>query len=279
MRRLLGPLTAAAVAAGLSTYVPAPAGALPARSETRPAVIDVEVIGTSVAGRKIRAWHLGDRQEEFGEDIPSVVLISTMHGNERATQQILASLRDGAPVHELDVWVVPVYNPDGLARNSRRNAHGVDLNRNYPYDWVDLDGNYESGPKPASEPETKAMMKFLSRVRPDYILSFHQPLSGVDINVKRPEFARKVADHLNLPTSNLDCGGVCHGTMTGWFNHNFPGFALTVEYGAKPGRKRMRKVAPPQVLSIFDAFRSATAPEQELENLQPPVEPPPVTAR
>jgi hypothetical protein len=52
-----------------------------------------------------------------------------------------------------------------------------------------------------------------------------------------------------------------------------------VEYGAKPGRKRMRNVAPPQVLSIFDAFRSAVAPEQELENLQPAVEQPPVTAR
>ena len=157
------------------------------------------------------------------------------------------------------MWVVPVYNPDGLARNSRRNAHGVDLNRNYPYDWVDLDGNYESGPKPASEPETRAMMRFLRKIRPDYILSFHQPLNGVDINVERPKFARKVARHLHLPTTNLDCGGVCHGTMTGWFNHHFTGFALTVEYGATPGRARMRKVAPPQVLAIFDAFRARGA--------------------
>jgi murein peptide amidase A len=256
-------LVATAVAVGL-VHVPAPAAALPARSETRPAVLEVDVIGKSVAGRRIRAWHLGQRQEEFGEDIPTVVLISTMHGNERATQQILESLRDGAPVYEVDLWVVPVYNPDGLARNTRKNARGVDLNRNYPYDWADLDGNYESGPRPASEPETRATMKFLTKVRPDYILSFHQPLHGVDINVKRPKFARKVARHLDLPTTNLDCGGVCHGTMTGWFNHRFPGFALTVEYGAKPGRKRMREVAPPQVLAIFDAFRSATAPDQQL---------------
>ena len=262
-RRLLGPLVALAVAVGL-VGVPAPADARPARSEKRPAVLEVKVLGKSVDGRKIRAWHLGQRQEEFGEDIPSVVLISTMHGNERATQQILASLRDGAPLWELDVWVVPVYNPDGLARNSRRNAHGVDLNRNYPHDWVDLDGSYESGPKPASEPETRAMMKFLRQVRPDYVLSFHQPLNGVDVNVERPAFARKVARHLNLPTTNLDCGGVCHGTMTQWFNHHFPGFALTVEYGAKPGRARMRKVAPPQVLAIFDAFRSAEGPDQVL---------------
>lgn len=261
--RVFWALLSTLLALGL-VHVPAPASALPARAETRPAVLEVEVIGKSVAGRRIRAWHLGQRQEEFGEDIPTVVLVSTMHGNERATQQILASLRDGAPVYEVDLWVVPVYNPDGLARNTRKNARGVDLNRNYPYSWADLDGNYESGPRPASEPETRAMMKFLTRVRPDYILSFHQPLHGVDINVKRPRFARKVARHLHLPTTNLDCGGVCHGTMTGWFNNRFPGFALTVEYGAKPGRKRMRQVAPPQVLAIFDAFRSATPPEQEL---------------
>jgi predicted deacylase len=261
--RLLGPLVAVALAAGL-LGVPSVADARPARAERRPAVLETKVIGKSVDGRKIRAFHLGQRQAEFGEDIPSVVLISTMHGNERATQQILASLRDGAPVWQLDVWVVPVYNPDGLARNTRRNAHGVDLNRNYPYDWVDLDGSYESGPKPASEPETKAMMAFLREIDPDYVLSFHQPLNGVDINVERPAFARKVAQHLNLPTTNLNCGGTCHGTMTQWFNHTFKGFALTVEYGARPGRARMRRTAPPQVLAIFDAFRAVQGPDQTL---------------
>ena len=72
--------------------------------------------------------------------------------------------------------MVPVYNPDGLAAGTRKNARGVDLNRNFPYHWANLDGNYESGPKPASEPETRAMMRFLRQVRPDWILSFHQPL-------------------------------------------------------------------------------------------------------
>jgi protein MpaA len=263
VRRLLAILAAVAVTAGL-VGVPTAAEARPAPAEKRPAVLESRVIGTSVDGRRIRAWRLGQRQEEFGEDIPRVVLISTMHGDERATQHILHSLRDVAKVWELDVWVVPVYNPDGLARNSRRNARGVDLNRNYPHEWVDLDGSYESGPKPASEPETRAMMRFLRRIDPDYVLSFHQPLNGVDINVERPRFARKVARHLRLPTTDLDCGGVCHGTMTQWFNHHFDGFALTVEYGASPGRKRMRKVAPPQVLAIFDAFRAAEGPDQVL---------------
>jgi predicted deacylase len=141
------------------------------------------VVGRSVGDRPIVAWHLG----ETGR--PTVVLIAGMHGNEPAPTAILRVLRDGRSVHGIDLWVVPAYNPDGLARGSRRNAHGVDLNRNYPYHWAPLTGSYYSGPKPASEPETRAMMKFLARVRPDYVLSFHQPLYGVDVAVERPRYA------------------------------------------------------------------------------------------
>lgn len=210
------------------------------------------VIGQSVEGRDIVAYHLG---EPGRPDVPTVVLIATMHGNEPAPRQILDALRTGPDVVGLDLWVVPTYNPDGLAAGTRKNAHGVDLNRNYPYEWADLDGDYESGPRAASEPETRAMMGFLRKVEPDRILSFHQPLNGVDTDTKDPAFARLVARKLHLPTSTLDCGGVCHGTMTAWYNHGFAGSALTVEYGANPGRHRMRAVAPDQVMSVFGAVR------------------------
>jgi murein peptide amidase A len=227
------------------------AGPQAAASEAKPvtAAYASVVIGESVRGRPIVAWHLGETKK------PKVVLIAGMHGNEPAPTAILRTLRDGKSVHGVDLWVVPAYNPDGLARRSRRNAHGVDLHRNYPYHWAPLTGSYYSGPGPASEPETRAMMKFLARVRPDYVLSFHQPLYGVDVAVERPTFARRVARLLGLPTTTLDCGGVCHGTMTGWYNHRHPGFALTVEYGWRPSTHLMTRVAPGQVLRIFGAWR------------------------
>lgn len=254
---LTGPLfalpgAAAALAAAPTTSAPQAAARFAGSPAGRPAVIERRVIGTSVRGRPILAWRLGGPSSR---DVPSVVLISTMHGNEPATRRILETLRDGAPLQGIDVWVVPTYNPDGLARGSRKNARGVDLNRNYPYGWVDLDGNYESGPRPASEPETRAMMAFLKEVRPERVLSFHQPLNGVDTETKSPAFARLVARKLQLPRRSLTCGGVCHGTMTGWFNHTFRGNALTVEYGARPSRHRMTTVAPDQVLSVFGARR------------------------
>ena len=210
-------------------------------------MIGRRVLGHSVHGRPIVAWHLGEPGQQ------KVVLISLMHGNEPAPRRILMNLRDGAAVHGVDLWVVPVYNPDGFARHTRKNAHGVDLNRNYPYKWARLTGNYYSGRKPASEPETRAMMRFLSKVKPAYVLSFHQPLHGVDVT-ERPAFSRRVAQALGLPTTKLNCGSICHGTMTMWFNHLFPGFALTVEYGASPPAAKLRK-APDRILHLFGASR------------------------
>jgi murein peptide amidase A len=215
-----------------------------------PAVVEHRVIGRSVQGRPLHAWRLGEPGKR------RIVLLSTMHGNEPHTRQILTSLRDGRPVRGIDLWVVPVVNPDGLARHARRNAHGVDLNRNFPHDWVDLDGNYESGPRPGSEPETRALMAFLREVRPRRVLSFHQPLNGVDTDTKDSRFARRLARALRLPTTTLNCGGLCHGTMTSWYNARFAGAALTVEYGAHPPRHRMVVEAPRQLLHVLGARRT-----------------------
>lgn len=216
------------------------------------AAFEKKVIGRSVQGRPIVAYHLGEPDRP---GVEKVVLFSTMHGNERDTRLAMSGLVNGAGVVGLDLWVVSVYNPDGYAAGSRRNARGVDLNRNYPYGWKDLDGNYESGSGPGSEPETKAVMSFLKSTKPDWVLSFHQPLYGVDTDTKTPSFARRVASKLRLPTQTLDCGGVCHGTMTAWFNRYFDGTALTVEYGARPNRSEMQHVVPDRILSIFGAVR------------------------
>ena len=45
------------------------------------------------------------------------------------------------------------------------------------------------------------MMRFLRDVSPDYVLSFHQPLHGVDTDNKRPGFSRRVARTLHLPAT------------------------------------------------------------------------------
>lgn len=246
MARLLAVLL---LAAGLTLPGATTAATASVAAPKRPAVVEVRTIGRSVQGRPIRAWRLGEPGRR------RIVMISTMHGNEPHTRGILEALRDGRRITGVDLWVIPTYNPDGLARGTRRNARGVDLNRNFPYRWADLDGNYESGRRAGSEPETRAVMRFLTDIDPMRVVSFHQPLLGVDTDTKDPRFARRLARALRLPQVSLDCGGLCHGTMTMWFNHHFRGSALTVEYGSHPSRRRMRVEAPRQLLDLLHARR------------------------
>ncbi|WP_232676154.1 M14 family zinc carboxypeptidase [Nocardioides sp. R-C-SC26] len=221
------------------------------------------VIGHSVQGRPISAYRLGDALVgEVDADVPTVVVVTSMHGDEGDVRAIARGLIAGPPIVGLDLWVVPSPNPDGLAAGARANRRGVDLNRNFPYRWVDLDGRYESGAGPASEPETRALMRFLRRVRPDRLLSFHQPLYGVDTDTKDAAFARRIAAQLHLPRRRFDCGGTCHGTLTMWFNQNFAGSAHTVEYAARPSRRHLSTTVPRQILHLFGARRAIDAGER-----------------
>jgi murein peptide amidase A len=222
-----------------------------AASASRPAVVESRVIGHSVKGRAIRAYRVGNPRSAN-----KVVVMSTLHGDEPRTRMILQDIRDGRRVKGVDLWLIPVANPDGLARHTRKNARGVDLNRNYPYRWADLDGRYESGRRAGSEPETRALMRFFDRVRPRRIVSIHQPLHGVDVSTLRSrDFARRLAAGLDLPRKNLTCGGVCHGTFTQWYMHRHGGRAVTVEYGAHPSRHRMTVTAPRKLIRVIGASR------------------------
>jgi hypothetical protein len=237
---------AALMAVGLLSGGPGPAGAEPDvaatlhRAVERPAVIARRVIGHSVRGHPIRAWELGEKDAEV-----TAVAFGRQHGDEPAGEVVLDALRDGNPVHGIDLWVVPRLNPDGALRGTRQNAHGVDLNRNFPWHWQRITGYYYSGPRPASEPETRAAIRFLNNVDPDYVVNFHQPLHGIDIrHAKDRAFARRLARELGLPNVRLNCGSGCHGTLSQWFNHRHKGANVTAEFGASPSQRYLTVRAP-----------------------------------
>jgi succinylglutamate desuccinylase len=165
----------------------------------------------------------------------TAVLLGNMHGNEPAGVRLVKAVRADPRVRGVDLWVVPTMNPDGLAADTRQNAHGVDLNRNWAHRWRRQTGPYDSGPRPFSEPETRAMRRFLNRVDPQFVVSFHQPLHGVDSDAaKNRHLLNRLSRNLHLPKKPLRCSDVCHGTMTGWYNAHHSGSAITVELGSRP---------------------------------------------
>ena len=130
----------------------------------------VEVIGHSVQGRPIRAFELRGG--------PRVVLVvGCIHGDETAGISVVRLL-ERRPVPGVDLWLVPGLNPDGVARGTRQNAHGVDLNRNFPAMWLRIGSRGSpqwSGPRPLSEPESRAARSLILRIKPRLTLWFHQP--------------------------------------------------------------------------------------------------------
>ncbi len=201
-------------------------------------VVEVRRIGTSVKGRPIRAYRVGDPDAKV-----KAVVLGALHGDEKAGITVARAIRDGRRIKGVDLWVVPTINPDGVARNRRGNAHGVDLNRNWGYRWTPLKGRYYAGRRAFSEPETRAFKRFVHEIDPRFIVSFHQPLYGVGRSGERQSFLRRLARGLNLPRRSFECGGVCHGTMTMWFNRHHDGTAVTVEFGAHPRRGYLKQRA------------------------------------
>ncbi len=248
-RRLLALLLPGLLVAAAASVATQPVQAAAGRA--RPAVVEVRTIGHTAKNRPIVAWRLGQPTSKR-----KVVILGAMHGNETGPSRILYNLRDGRAIRGADLWIIPRYNPDGAARHTRQNARGVDLNRNYPYHWARLTGATNSGPRAASEPETRAMMAFLRQIRPSFVVSFHQPLHGVGRTVRRgAAFVRRLHRGLHLPVKAFNCDGVCHGTMTEWFNANFRGVAVTVEYGHGVSRKQARRTGPAGLLRAIGARR------------------------
>ena len=198
-------------------------------------------IGTSVEGRPIVAVH---RWTDGATS--TAVVIGSMHGDERAGMRVVRLLRTGRLPAGLDLWLVRTVNPDGTAADRRTNAHGVDLNRNFPRHWEHADAGTTtwSGPSAASEPETRAVQAFLREVRPRTTLVLHQPLFGVDsYRAKSMTLVRRLSTATGLPVRSFGCSGGCHGTLTDWHNARLPGRAVTVEFGETASADRIARVA------------------------------------
>ena len=221
-----------------------------------------DLLGHSVAGRPIYAYRMGDPYSPI-----KGLVLGNIHGDEPAGITAANAIIHGKGIHNVDLWVIPTIDPDGIAAHRHGNAHGVDLNRNFPYHWARLTGYHYSGPFPSSEPETRIMSSFLNRIRPRYFVSMHQPLNGVDTTdggARDPAFRQRLASNLGLAQKPFTCNGVCQGTMTGWFTAHYAGAGITVEFPSVVSSSYLTGRAAPGILKAMGARYDAPADHNPL---------------
>ncbi len=203
--------------------------AAPAGREEAAAVFgEAATLGRSLAGRPLTAQRLGNG--------PRVVLMmASIHGSEPAGTPLLGELNRHLREHPsllegVTLYLIPVANPDGLARGQRYNRRGVDLNRNFPAgNRIDRS---RFGMEPLSEPESAALAGFIGRVEPSLIVSIHQPLACIDWDgpTETAGLAEVLARGSGLPVRRL---GARPGSLGAWFGETVGRPILTMELPAQ----------------------------------------------
>lgn len=170
-----------------------------------PDICSVQEIGRSLEGRALLALKISDRVA-FKEAEPAILFLGGHHAREWISVEIplylgcyLAENYGKSSlvrnlVDESQIWIVPLVNPDGLEysirvyrywrKNRRLNSdgsYGVDLNRNYGFNWgIDNRGSSPNpssetyrGTAPFSEPETRAVRDLFWQYPFTALVSYH----------------------------------------------------------------------------------------------------------
>lgn len=199
------------------------------------ATLAATTIGHSVDGRPLVVHAVGAPGAAR-----RVLVVGCIHGNECAGVAVTRALRAVTPPAGVQLLLIDRANPDGSAAGTRGNAHGVDLNRNFPWGWRPLRGVYYAGPRPGSEPETRALRRFVLRERPAVSIWFHQHLNLVVLQRGSSRaLMRRYARVAQMRTGRYP---QVPGGGPRWENHVLPASsAFAVELAAGPlARSRVR---------------------------------------
>jgi protein MpaA len=229
---------------------PVPANSRPTAPATRRRTI---VLGRSADGRPITVAVLGDPRAPR-----RLLVVGCIHGNEAAGIAVAHALARGRAPRGVALWILPDLNPDGVAAGTRQNAHGVDLNRNFPYAWHPLGSRGAldfSGRAALSEPESRIASRLILRVRPAITIWFHQHQAVTDASGGDVRVERRFAGLSGLPLVHLTR---YPGSAAGWQNHRLPhttAFVVELPPGPATGGALQRSVRAVQTLAAGAALR------------------------
>ncbi|MDX1601239.1 MAG: M14 family metallopeptidase [Anaerolineales bacterium] len=188
-------------------------------------------------------WSVEERPlvvHRFGTGPSKRMIVAGIHGGyewntTELAYQLIEFLERNADVvpQNVTLYVLPLVNPDGAARSQgyegRANSNGVDLNRNFPHQWQHewpTGGCWSylpihGGDHPFSEPESKALARFILAEHVEALISYHSAALGI-FSGGRPEhpgstrLAEAVAGVTEYPYPPLDTGCEYTGQLTDW---------------------------------------------------------------
>lgn len=176
--------------------------------------------GRSVEGAPLLCWP-AEREST------SILVYAAIHGDEPCTTTVLSDALRSIRPGFLAAHVVLSANPDGLARGTRANANGVDLNRNFPTtDWSadgtvfrwnadsPRDVRLSTGTQAGSEPEARHLISLIENLQPTTMIALHAPLACIEDPVGSP-LGVWLADVTGLPLV-ADVGYATPGSAGTW---------------------------------------------------------------
>jgi hypothetical protein len=210
------------------------------------------VIGKSVDGRDITAYNFGSGDKE-------ILLVGGIHGGYSWNTALLAyqiidylKANPGAVPSGIKVTVIPVLNPDGLAKvvsitgpfaatdvassqtaqaSGRFNAHTVDLNRNFDCGWkasaVWQNKAENPGANAFSEPESIAIQNYAQNHKLAAVIGWYAAGGGVYVSECDEKMLPESEVIMNLYARNAGYSSnedfkaySVSGDMTDWFSKN-----------------------------------------------------------
>lgn len=189
----------------------------------------------------------------FGTQGRSILLLAGVHGDEieaiSLAKVLLADfIKDFK--YKVQLSLIPEFNLDGILLQSRKNANGVDLNRNLPTkDWTKniKKEKYFSGDSPNSEIENQSLTQFITNKKIEFIISLHSWKACLNINGQCRDEANilhkhtgyKIITDIGYPTPG------CLGTYAG-LEKNIP----TITYELPRLKTNRLKVEDKNILAI-----------------------------
>ncbi|NPV13672.1 DUF2817 domain-containing protein [candidate division WOR-3 bacterium] len=144
-------------------------------------ICKLETLGLSYNGSLILIMKISDNPQS-DENEPVVHFEGDIHGDEKIAWAIVFELikylvqNYGTDtlvtrlVNDREIYLLPMYNPDGFIAGRRYNGNNVDLNRNWGWMWGD---EVNQGAAPFSEPENRAALAHIWRNPAVIYVSYH----------------------------------------------------------------------------------------------------------